>query len=330
MNADHGFNLKVDRLFGMFNSVQIFNILFRFVISIPLAFYLFGMLYANASKDNAVKTGSPDRFRFIAPTVAYSAITPICLLYVLFFITQLGYFISAFCDKLPADFSYAEYARKGFFELCAVSAINIGIVIVMNAVCKKSGKATSLTVYSGILTFFTLVLVTTAMSKMAMYISRFGLSRLRVYSSWFMILVMTVLLIIFIWGILLKKNIWRAVFAVFTVMLSIICFVDIDGYIAKYNIDGYKSGKYSKLDVSLFEELSDSAVRYIVTMKDDPDYGYEARSFLRDRLEKWEEDGENFGNWNLATLKAKKLCPKEPLPDFYAKQLNDYEFSRED
>ena len=54
-------------------------------------------------------------------TAAFSGVLCVCCLAYLF--SQLAYFTDAFKGLLPEgySFSYAEYARKGFFELCAIA-----------------------------------------------------------------------------------------------------------------------------------------------------------------------------------------------------------------
>ena len=44
--------------------------------------------------------------------------------YILFFAVQSSYLFGAFSRTLPEDFTVAQYAREGFFELCRVMAIN--------------------------------------------------------------------------------------------------------------------------------------------------------------------------------------------------------------
>lgn len=50
------------------------------------------------------------------------------LIYVLFIGLQVTYLFSAFTGNIPQDFTYAEYARRGFFELCYISLCNLGIL----------------------------------------------------------------------------------------------------------------------------------------------------------------------------------------------------------
>ena len=71
-----------------------------------------------------------------------AAVTPILAVYVIFFISQWSYYVSAFTNVLPADLTYAAYAREGFFQLCGVSALNAAMLLLFNLLIRKNGNPT--------------------------------------------------------------------------------------------------------------------------------------------------------------------------------------------
>ena len=103
---------------------------------------------------------------------------------------SLSYFTGAFSNILPDGFSYSSYAREGFFQLCAVTVINALVILCGDVFCRRREGRTHASVRSFItvLCVFTLGLIATAVSKMAMYIGIYGLTKLRVYTTWFMAL----------------------------------------------------------------------------------------------------------------------------------------------
>lgn len=173
----------------------------------------------------------------------------------------------------------------------------------MNTVCKKEDekKLKGVKIYAITLSAFTIALTATAISKMALYIKNYGLSPLRVYTSWFMTLILLIFGIVCIRGFILKKGVYKQVFAVFAVMLGLLCFFDADGLIAGYNIRGYKNGTLKELDVSLFYDLSDSAVKHAAALRNDPVYGAEINEYLRMKSETIKIDA--YG-WNLESVRA--------------------------
>ena len=218
----------------------------------------------------------------ISPNIVmYSAVTPICLLYLIFFISQIQYFISAFLGILPELYSYAQYARRGFFELFAISIINLMILVIINFFSKQTGekKPVTLKIYSIVLSVFTILIITTALSKMILYIMNYGLTQLRVYTSWFMVL----LAIIFIYIIIKQLNYKFCLekYAVITFILFFggLCFSNVDGNIARYNITMYQEGYLNDLDVYALSNLSDDALVYVLEQKLD------TKNYLEGKLE---------------------------------------------
>ena len=175
--------------------------------------------------------------RALGNLVFYTAAAPILILYVMFFVSQASYFLSAFMGKLPEEFSYAEYARKGFFELCWIVVINLGIMMIMNLHSKNSGKEKTgvLKAYNIIFCIFTLILIATAVSKMVMYIDAYGLTVLRVYTTWFMLLCAFIFLVIFIKQFRPGMHMSKWISVGFTLMFAVLCFSRAEALIVKYN-----------------------------------------------------------------------------------------------
>lgn len=265
-DADAAFESLVDQLrFSL--TENMLEHLRDIILGLPVACYLYGLIYGNRYKRDAgnVTIESVNRhvmaFRFAPGVTVFSAMTALNLVYLVFFLAQASYLFSAFTDSLPQTMTYAEYARRGFFELCAVSGINLGVIAVAHLIAKRD-KIKILHGETAVLCIFTIALIVTAMSKMGMYISYYGLTRLRVYTSWFMIA------LIFIFVIILLRQ-FRSfngtrIAAVGCICLFMaLCYGNADGMIAKYNIDRYESGTLESLDVATLSELSDGAVPYL-------------------------------------------------------------------
>jgi len=307
MNADDNFNSLVN---GVFNAGarEAFDFVIRFLFGIPVAAYLFGMLYSNVKKENSVSYETGKTTHIMPVYAICSAAAPVCVLYTVFFISHFAYLTSALFGTLHGDFSYADYARQGFFELCAVSVINLGIIIFLNLFDKRKdgGKsAKGVIFFTVFITSATLILIITALGKMLLYIGRYGLTQLRVYTSWFMLLLFIAFVLILAKVIFPKIKLFTALFGVFAVMLSTLCFGDADGFIAKYNIDAFQSGKLLELDVELFYDLSDSAVKYAIPLADDPAAGERIRKYLEYKRAQF--FGFEFKYYNAESLNAKKL-----------------------
>ena len=167
--------------------------------------------------------------------------------------------------------SYSSYARRGFFELCFVSLINLAIIICLNLFCKyrEDGKRpASLKIITCVLSIFTILLIATAVSKMVMYIKVYGLTPLRVYTTWFMVLLAVVFAGIFLTMLNSKINLPKITVTAFTILFSVLSFCNADGLIAKYNADRFLSGTLTEFDVSMMHELSTGAVPEAIRVRD--------------------------------------------------------------
>lgn len=226
-------------------------VFFEIVFAIPIAMYLFGALSSSERPFKAAET-DPDILRVIPTMVTYFAVTPICLFYIAYIITQVVNIVNTFGNAE----NYAEFARNGFFELCAITVINLGVITAVQTFSKRTGVLKGYIVALGALS---LGVTATAIIKMGMYISRYGMTLLRTYTMWFMLL-MCMAFIMFVVLQFKSYNFWRALFFGFTAMFAVMCFGNFEGNIAAYNIAAYQSGALETLDVVQFEELGAAAV----------------------------------------------------------------------
>ncbi len=242
-----------------FDSSGISHHIGRFILGVPVSMYIFGLLYSASSGrfgrgiDREKCISASKSIRFAPTALVCAAMTPVIFLYGVFFFVQLEYFISPFTGSLPESFTYAEYAREGFFQLCTVSFFNLIMLSLSYLFCRRKndgGAPLLLKLYCTVLSALTLVLITTALSKMIMYIGTYGLTVKRVLSSWLIILLAAIFICIVISIFLSRFNLTRALFAVFIVMLAILVFANIDGLCHRYNAERCIDGT---LDITAFE-----------------------------------------------------------------------------
>lgn len=249
-----------------------FRYIWELGFAIPLWMYLFGGL--SATQDKRTKPFIDMRKGRVLPAiVGYTTITPICVFYVLYIAVQFNYFTAAFGGKLPAEYSYSSYARQGFFELCAIAIINLGIIVCMSLFLKRKEDGTAsvaLKVYSTVIAGGTILLIVSALSKMVLYIREMGMTPLRIYTSWFMG-VLAVVFVLVIVAQYTKLRFWRTAFIGFTVLFAVLCFSNVDGMIAKYNVTAYRTGKLESVDFGVLQRLGDAALVHVERLTDAAD-----------------------------------------------------------
>ncbi len=274
LSYDSGFS---ELLGSVFNIRAMFSHIFSAIFGIPFAMCIYSLLLcAHQNRSGEIITAPniskvSNAVKVFPALSALGAVIPILFVYVIFFISQWKYYVSAFAGQVPANISIADYARKGFFELCGVSVINLLIIIVVALIIR--GKVIK-RILSAVLSGFTLVLIATAISKMVLYIDSYGLTRMRVYPLWFM----AVLAIVFI--IILTKQFCNRLpavalsMAVAVVMFTALSVCNIDGIIASYNVERYLDGTLDDIDLVALEKIGDSAVPALHRLSEECDDYY--------------------------------------------------------
>lgn len=201
-----------------------------------------------------------------------SFLISISFVYLFYLFTQLAYIVDAFAFVLPEDYTAAEFARSGFFQMAVIVFINfviLGVTAIKvkreNAKLPNSTKAILLFISS-----FTIFYISTAIIKMAKYISLYGLTRLRVLTSVFMIMLAIIFIIIILKLIITKFKYVKPIIVVCTLTLLSISMININTVIAEYNYSAYKAGKID-IDIEQIESLGVSGIPVLVKLADEED-----------------------------------------------------------
>lgn len=268
LSYDNGF---MDLWLRMFD-IDILPHIGSVILGIPLGMYLFGAFLSSADRmaddlitaENCEKTSETIKFAPVITVLA--AALPILFVYAVFFISQWKYYISGFTGILPEGFSYAQYAREGFFQLCSVSVINLCVTsaIVLFMTNKSVAESSIRKVLCILFSVFTLILIATALAKMQMYIRQYGLTQKRVLSSWLMIVLGVIFVLISIGQFWSKLQVGAVSLAVTVVAFIILGLFNVNGMIAKYNLDLYSSGQLVTPDLETIYELGDAGVPHLV------------------------------------------------------------------
>lgn len=291
---------------------NVMSTVFQVLLAFPTGCLIFGMMRADAVQklyplpSDVYYHEKFSKAAIIPQSAVFAGVTPICALYIIYVISQSNYFINAFLGRLPSDMGYSEYARRGFFELCTIAVINFAVILSMLAFSKKKdGKpSAALKVYTCVMSGLTLFIISTAIAKMFMYIGEYGLTRLRLYTSWFMVLLAVIFAVLIIRAFVPKFRTSAAISAAFIVLFGALCFSRPDALIAEYNITLYEQGALEKLDAEMLCTLSDDA--YVVmldhydTIKDITWYNYGSEHCFDDKLRQRVSD-DIFANSNISS-----------------------------
>ena len=190
--------------------------------------------------------------------------------YLVYLISQLAYFFGGFSGILPEGYSMAEYARRGFFEMGWLCAINLGLIalaIGLTAAGKPAPMLTKLLcLFVGLVTLF---LVISASAKMFLYIDTYGLTRLRVLTEVIMIWLGLATLTVCVWLFLPRLAYMKIILILALVMGAAVGWADVDTVVARYNVNAYLSGKLETVDVNYLASLGSGATPYLLELTDD-------------------------------------------------------------
>lgn len=297
----------------MFKNVGIY--LLQFLIAVVILPYLYSHSFGKRHSLNKNASSKLDAKKKAPVSACVSFLAMISVLYVVYLFSQLAYFFSAFKGILPADYTHtaSAFARRGFFEMFAICAINVVIISVATAISSK--KSLWIKLLSCFISSFSVLLIITAMQKMKLNVSIYGLTKNRVMVSVFMLMMLVVIAFFIIHIFAPKISYMQPIIIVCSAMFIALSFANIDARIPEYNIKAYESGSIQTLDVDSLANLSDSAVPYLVELSKDsrnPVTAHNAAVVCANLMEynyssyfdSDSDDNKDFRHFNNATMQA--------------------------
>ncbi len=344
INSDAAFEGLMQKLFG-----DIAEMLFKVILGVTLTPFLVSYCFGLAKKNKSEpKSFNGMNLNGIAVASFLSAIS---LCYLTYLFSQLAYFFDAFKGILPQEFKVAEYARRGFFEMSVIAAINFAIVFfALIAVCKKSGNTPILVkLFSAFICVFTLAVAGTSVAKLMLYISSFGMTRLRILTTAFVVGLAVVFVALFFRCFIKGVRVLRVALVSAAVVLMALGFVNVDRLVAAYNVTAYQKNALEEIDVENIYDMGESGAEYLIklTKSKDKDVADDAKMYVQWLMEdlydeEYDDDGNltlkrkynDFGCWNYsrsrayaafdkANIKFEKSELPELTDDYYSNDSED-------
>lgn len=326
---------------------DMFSFIFKLVLSLAVCALLIS--YALSTKVKNVKAKTAGEKKGIEAIFVSAFLGVISFCYLAYLFSQLSYFFNAFLGFLPKgyNFTVSEYARRGFFEMFAIAVINILIVFVTMLISKKKNYKVPLSVrmFNLFISIFTLIIISTALSKMVLYIKKLGLTRLRVGTSCAMVVLFITFIAVIIKCFAKRSPILKTFMICAAVVAIALSYFNIDNIVCRYNINAYKSGALKTLDVSTISELGNASVPYLIELTKDKsaNVSYESRYALYSKIVKMytirdnkiEPRGHELGAYNFVDKKAydaldkfikKEKLDGEKIQSFLYEDWRNYEY----
>jgi hypothetical protein len=142
-----------------------------------------------------------------------------------------------------AGLTYAGYARGGFWQLCSVTVLTLGVVAVAAHVAPRAEPVDRVLIRAllGALAVLTLVIVASASRRMALYESAYGWTRLRLFVGSVELWLGLLFVFVLVAGVRLRAG-WltRAALATAVGGLLALAAVNPDRFIAARNVDRFE------------------------------------------------------------------------------------------
>lgn len=276
-SADAVFENIINNIFSFEINADIGGVSFLFFF----AFFASYSIMCRISNRN-IREEVPDK-RTADPVTGITFTGIISLVYLVFCYIQVVYLFGGF-GTLPADYTYASYAREGFFQLVFVCLINLSLVLI----CVKRFRESRL--LKGILTFIsvcTYIMIASSAYRMILYIQVYYLTFLRVFVLWALLVIFLLMTGAMIMIYNQNFPLVKYCLTVVTVFYLIFSFAHPDYWIARYNLERGASvselietrdnGTYSSqtkfTDYSYLSGLSMDAAPVIFEKADELGYG---------------------------------------------------------
>jgi hypothetical protein len=193
----------------------------------------------------------------------------VVLLFGAFVGIQFAYFFGGRATLSMTGLTFSDYARRGFFELLAVSILTLGLALWLDHVTIRQEKAET-RIFRGLsllLVGLTTVILVSAAQRMWLYEEAFGFTQLRVYTHVF-IGWLGVLFAVFALNLFrLRRNLFSlGTLLVIIGYLVTMNLMNVDAYIAERNIARYHEGQGQELDVRFLNILSVDALPQIMAL----------------------------------------------------------------
>lgn len=246
----------------------------------------------------------------LAALTVNTVLVSVSLVYVVYLVSQLAYFIGGFAGILPEEYTLAEYARRGFFEMAVLCGINLSIMVFSLWVCReKEPTPLSTRILCLVIGIVTLFFVAAASAKMILYIDSYGLTRLRLLTQIVMIFLGITTAVVNVWLFVPRLPYMKVVLVIALIMGAAVSWADVDTQVARYNVNAYLEGRIYGVDVGHLMNMGDGAIPYLAKLQEevtDAQVLEDVKIALEYRLSHVEAEDDDFRDWNYAEWRAAK------------------------
>ena len=270
--------------------------------------FLFSLLLRKAPEASCSRFGKCETsFALIEINTVLLALAGLFLLFVM---VQLPYLFGGDEWVLSTSgLTYADYARRGFFELVTVVCLLLPMLLVADWLVGTESDKRWLHRAMIALCTMTLVIMMSAFKRLTLYVEVYGLTELRLYAT----SICVWLGIVLCWMMLTvcrerRGAFFKGALASFVSVFLLLMAVNPDRTIARVNVERHKAGNAADIDYLL--SLSADAAPVLREFANQLEASDRLR--INQRLNMMvAENEDDWRSWNLARARATELVGKE-------------------
>lgn len=173
---------------------------------------------------------------------------------------QFVYFFGGEGFVLTQGVTYAAYAREGFAQL--MIAAMLVFVIVLALYRYHALKHVAVRALSGLLILQTGVISISAIRRLFLYVDAYGLTVARYWALAVIILTIAALAVVLVASLvrLSASSLTKTLAVGLLVLVSFVNLLNVEGFVAKVNVDRFLGGSLPSLDADYLLRLSSDAV----------------------------------------------------------------------
>lgn len=237
-------------------------------VAFAVCMYIVRSVTRSVSPTPVPTKASESSFGAIETSVILGSVSAVFLV---FLAIQFTYLFGGEGAIAAQGFAYAEYARRGFFELIAVSLISFLLLLTTARQVTRNG-AKHLSVFkwlAAVLILETVLVMASAFQRLSLYELAYGFTTLRLYSHIFIAWIGTIFLLLG-YEIFVRED--RVAFALrglvsMVVFLLVVNALNPDQFIARQNIERYHAT--GEIDFNYLSTLSTDSFPETVKLLDD-------------------------------------------------------------
>ena len=319
-SADAVFSSRFSALLDWIKLDKPEELVMRFLFVLSLSYALFGFVWHALTKTGEKLPLEPDQplvKPFLGMTESTIILTALNVLFAAFVLVQMKYFFAGAQNINLAGFTYAEYARRGFFELVVAAILTLLVHYGLSSFTRREdrGRKTLFSCLASLLLLQTGVMLVSAFQRLSLYEAAYGFTQSRLTAHVFMVFLGVILALSIILEI--TRAYKRLAFSLMLVLLAFgltLAFLNVDRTIARQNIQHAQAG--GKLDLAYLagSGLSEDAAPELFAAFDDPALKPELKNALglalscrSARFKQNNPEAPYWASWHASRAEAARL-----------------------